>query len=145
MSGLRGIALTVVLSMLAAALGVWAGSYTVRAHASPLSLHTMLHRSLDLTAQQQQQIENLERDYAARRALREAQMRQANADLAGAYRQGHAYTADVQAAIDRFHMASDALQKETMLHVIAMRQVLTPAQAARFDDTVVKSLTAPAP
>ena len=39
----------------------------------------------------------------------------------------------------------DALQKETMLHVIAMRQVLTPEQMAAFDDTVVKSLTDPAP
>ena len=35
----------------------------------------------------------------------------------------------------------DALQTETMQHVIAMRSVLTPAQAAQFDDTVVKSLT----
>ena len=38
-------------------------------------------------------------------------------------------------------MAMGALQKESIQHVIAMRAVLTPQQAARFDDTVVKNLT----
>jgi hypothetical protein len=33
------------------------------------------------------------------------------------------------------------LQKETILHVLAMRDVLTPAQAAQFDETVARSLT----
>ncbi len=72
-------------------------------------------------------------------------MRAANAELAQAYQEGHAYTPKVQAAIDRFHRAMDALQKETMFHVIAMRSVLTPGQTAPFDDTVVKSLTAEGP
>jgi hypothetical protein len=68
-------------------------------------------------------------------------MRAANAALAQAYQESHAYTPKVQAAIDRFHVALDALQKETLLHVIAMRQVLTADQTAGFDDTVVRSLT----
>ena len=37
--------------------------------------------------------------------------------------------------------AMSELQKQSILHVLAMRQVLTPEQAARFDDTVVKALT----
>ena len=41
----------------------------------------------------------------------------------------------------RFHRAMGGLQKETMVHVLAMRAVLTPQQAAQFDDTVVRSLT----
>ena len=47
----------------------------------------------------------------------------------------------MQAAIDRFHHAMGELQKETMVHTLAMRAVLTPEQAAKFDDTVVQSLT----
>jgi Spy/CpxP family protein refolding chaperone len=142
MSLLRSIVLTLALSTLAALLGVWGGSQYMLSRMRPApSLHQTLHEELRLTHAQQRRIEGLERDHAARRAALEAQMRAANADLAQAYQEGHAYTPKVQAAIDRFHVAMDALQRETMMHVIAMRQVLTPAQTARFDDTVVKSLT----
>ncbi len=142
MSLFRGIVLTVVLSALAGALGVWGGAHYVLARAQhPPSLHEMLHDRLHLTPAQQSRIEGLECDHAARRAALEAEMRAANAALAQAYQQSHAYTPKVQAAIDRFHVAMDALQKETLLHVIAMRQVLTPEQTAGFDDTVVRSLT----
>ena len=71
----------------------------------------------------------------------QAEMRAANADLAKAIAANHAYTPQVQAAVDRFHRAMGELQKETILHVLAMRAVLTPQQAAKFDETVAKSLT----
>ena len=142
MSLLRSIVLTLVLSTLAAGLGVWGGSQYVltRVHHPP-SLHEMLHEKLQLTADQQRRIEGLESDHDVRRRALEAEMRAANAELAQAYQESHAYTPKVQAAIDRFHVAMGALQKETMLHVIAMRQVLSPGQTKQFDDTVVKSLT----
>ena len=142
MSLIRSVILTLVLSSLAAALGVWGGAQYVAAQMrhGP-SLHQMLHDKLHLTPDQQHRIERLERDHAAKRQSLEAEMRAANAQLAQAYQEGHAYTPKVQAAIDRFHRAMDALQTETMLHVIAMRQVLTPEQTGRFDDTVVRSLT----
>jgi Spy/CpxP family protein refolding chaperone len=34
-----------------------------------------------------------------------------------------------------------ALQTETIEHVFAMRQVLTPQQRARFDDKIAQALT----
>jgi Spy/CpxP family protein refolding chaperone len=146
MSILRSIVLTLVLATLAAGLGVWGGSQYVLARLHHVtSLHQTLHDKLHLTADQQRRVEGLERDYAARRTSLEAEMRAANAALAQAYQESHAYTPKVQAAIDRFHVASDALQKDTMLHVIAMRQVLTAGQTAPFDDTVVKSLTDQSP
>jgi Spy/CpxP family protein refolding chaperone len=141
---LRSIVLTLALSTLAAALGVWGGAQYVQARLRPApGLHETLHHKLRLTAEQQRRLEVLERDHAAKRAALEAEMRAANAELAQAYQEGHAYTPKVQAAIDRFHRAMDALQTETMQHVLAMRQLLTPDQTARFDDTVVKSLTDP--
>ena len=143
MSIWRSIALTLVLSILAGALGVWGGARYVAAHiGQPPSLHQVVHDQLNLTANQRQRIEGLERAYALKRQALEAEMRAANVELAQAYQEAHAYTPKVQASIDRFHRAMDALQTETMLHVIAMRGVLTPAQAAQFDDTVVRSLTA---
>lgn len=142
MSLARSLLVTLVLAALAAGVGVWGGSQYVlaRMHRAP-SLHAILHEKLRLTAEQQARIAGLERDHAAKREALEAEMRAANAELAQAYQESHAYTPKVEAAIDRFHRAMDALQKETMLHVLAMRQVLTPAQTAQFDETVVKSLT----
>lgn len=142
MSVTRSIVLTLVLSTLAAAIGAWAGGqYVVRRMHHATSLHQMVHHELDLTPDQERRIEGLERDYAAKRKAREAEMRAANAELAQAIQEHHSYTPRVQAAIDRFHMAMGGLQKESIQHVIAMRGVLTPRQAARFDETVVKNLT----
>lgn len=142
MSVARVILLTLILCLVAAAAGVIGGAAYVRARQQPaLSLHDTLHRKLHLSPEQDRRIDGLERDHAARRKVLEAEMRAANAELAEAYQQSHAFTPKAQAAIDRFHHAMDALQAETLQHVIAMRSVLTPDQATQFDDTVVKSLT----
>ena len=103
-------------------------------------MHELVHEKLGLSAEQRARIAGIERDHAAKRQMLEAEMRAANAELAQAFQQHHAYTPQVQAAIDRFHHAMGELQKETMVHTLAMRAVLTPEQAAKFDDTVVHSL-----
>jgi Spy/CpxP family protein refolding chaperone len=142
MSLARSIALTLVLSITVAALGAWGGAQYVMHRLRPEPpLHELVHEKLHLTTEQQQRIAGLERRHAAQRAALQAEMRAANADLARAIQAQHAYTPDVQAAVDRFHHAMGALQKETILHVLAMRQVLTPEQAAQFDATVARSLT----
>ena len=142
MSVARNLILTVFLSALAAGLGAWGGARYVISHmhhAEPL--HQVVHDKLQLTAGQEAHIAGLEQDYALRRKALEAEMRAANADLARAIQQSHAYSPDVQHAVDRFHMAMGDLQKQSILHVLAMRQVLTPQQATLFDQTVAKALT----
>ena len=139
----RTIILTLVLSLLAAAVGVWGGARYIDSQAHhEAGLHDTLHKRLHLTAAQEARLEVLEKEHGAKRAALEVEMRAANAELAQAYQESHAYTPKVQAAIDRFHHAMDAMQKETMIHVIAMRGLLTPTQASQFDDNVVRSLTA---
>ncbi len=142
MSFTRGLVLTLVLSVVAAFAGAWGAARYIdaRMHHTP-PLHDMVHQKLDLSADQQRRIAGLEQDFAIRRQTLEAEMRAANADLARAIGQEPAYSPAVQQAVDRFHRAMGELQKQTILHVLAMRQVLTPEQAARFDDTVVKALT----
>ncbi len=142
MSQTRSLLLTIVLSALAAAAGAWGGSqYVVQRMHHATSLHQTMHEKLDLTRDQDQRIDGLERDYAVRRHALEAEMRAANADLAKAIQAEHTYSTAVQQAIDRSHRAMSELQKQSILHVLAMRQVLTSQQTARFDDTVVKALT----
>lgn len=142
MSLARSIALTLILSLVLGGLGAWVGAqYAVRRMHAATPLHELVHEKLHLTAAQQQRIQGLEARHEARRRELQAEMRAANADLAEAIQAQHAYTPQVQAAVDRFHHAMGELQKETILHVLAMRAALTPQQAAQFDATVTKSLT----
>lgn len=142
MSLARSIALTLVLSMVLAALGAWGGAEYILHRMRPQPpLHELVHGKLHLTPDQQRRIEGLERQHEARRQALQSEMRAANADLARAIQAQHAYTPQVQAAVDRFHHAMGELQKETILHVLAMRSVLKPEQAAQFDDTIARSLT----
>jgi Spy/CpxP family protein refolding chaperone len=142
MSLARSIALTLILSLVLGGLGAWAGAqYVVRRMHAAAPLHELVHEKLHLTPAQQQRIEGLEARHEARRRELQAEMRAANLDLAQAIQAQHAYTPQVQAAVDRFHHAMGELQKETILHVLAMRAELTPQQAAQFDATVSKSLS----
>ena len=65
----------------------------------------------------------------------------ANAELARAMQESGRYGPEVQTAVDHFHDAMGDLQNETVLHIFEMRSLLTPEQAARFDQRVGEALT----
>lgn len=141
----RGLALTLILAVLAGALGSWIGAhYFGRAQQSP-SLHVFVHDELKLSPVQEERLDALEADFAVRRRAREAQLRAANAELAAAIQARHEYSPEVQAAVERFHRAMGELQKETILHVLNMRKVLTPEQAVKFDRRIAEALTEETP
>ena len=130
----------------AAALGgVFAGRLIVQPERpSESEIHSVLHKQLKLDAAQHARIEAIEQRFAVRRKALELEMRAANAHLAEAIEAEHGYGPQVTAAIDHTHHVMGEMQKETLEHLFAMRAVLTPAQAAMFDRTVVKALTADA-
>ncbi len=143
----RTIGLVVAAVLLCAAAGAGGGWLGVeyglsRARAAP-GLDEVLHHDLQLTDQQNARIALLEHDFAAKKVGREQEMRAANRDLAAALNADHAYGPQAAAAIGRFHAAMGALQTETIEHVIAMRAILTPQQAAKFDKTVSETLAPP--
>jgi Spy/CpxP family protein refolding chaperone len=140
----RGLVLTVLLAVLAGAAGAGIGAgYVFKSRHAP-SLHEVVHEELDLTPAQERQLDGLERDFAVRRQARETELRAANAQLAAAIQARHEYSPEVQAAVERFHHAMGELQKDTVQHVLAMRRILTPQQAAKFDRKVSEALTEPA-
>lgn len=139
----RQTLLVILVALLAGMAGAWIGPRLLQgANGSGASLHASVHHDLDLTPAQAKKIEALERDFAVRRKSLELEMRQANAELAAAIASEGTYGPNVTAAVDHFHVAMGELQKATIEHVFAMRSVLTPEQAARFDRTVVDALTA---
>lgn len=138
----RSIALTAVLAAMAGAGGAWiGGQYFVQMTRPAPPLHRFLHDELDLTPAQKTMLQAEEGRFDARRRVLEAELRTANAELGAAMRDTQAYGPEVQRAVDHFHMAMGELQKETIVHVFAMRAVLTPAQAKVFDDRVGEALT----
>ena len=132
----------VLLTAVAGAAGGWVGiQYGSSSARSSPGLDEILHGELNLTAEQDQRIHELEAEFAARRATLEEEMRAANRDLATALRAEHTYGAAAKSAIERFHAAESALQEETVKHVLSMRTVLTPEQMVRFDEAISAALT----
>lgn len=141
----RGLVLTLILTLLAAIGGTWIGARYIYDQRHQPSLHEFVHEELELSPEQKQRLEVLEQDFAVRRRSREAELRAANAELARAIQAKHEYSPEVQAAVERFHDAMGELQKETILHVLAMRTVLTPDQALEFDKRIGEALTEQTP
>ena len=105
-------------------------------------LHQLLHEQLDLNPAQDAKIEAIEAQFAIRKQALELELRSNNAQLASAIEAEHGYGPQVGAAVDRSHKAMGELQKATLEHIFAMRNVLRPDQAAKFDAAIVKALTA---
>lgn len=142
MSWSKRIALIALVAFVAAMGGTYAGrALLAPERQTETELHALLHTELDLDAAQQAKIEAIEQRFATRRKALELEMRAANAHLAAAMQTEHGYGPEVTAAIDHTHMVMGEMQKETLEHLFAMRAVLRPDQAAKFDRTVTKALT----
>ena len=143
--GSRRILLLAAVAFLAALAGVLIGrGISEHRPQQPSALHELLHEELGLDARQRAQIEHIETQFAARQRALELELRAGNARLAAAIEAEHGYGRRVAAEIDRSHRTMGDLQKETLFHIFAMRAILRPDQAEKFDRAVVTALTADA-
>ena len=142
---LRRLLVLAAVAFLAALAGVLIGrGISERVPEQSSALHELLHDELGLDAQQLGQIEQLEISFAARRQALKAEIRAENARLATAIQSERGYGPRVTAEIERSHQLMGELQKATLEHIFAMRTVLRPDQAEKFDRAVVRALTADA-
>ena len=138
----RQLLIVGLVAFAAAIAGVLIGRHLVPAPPQPgAELHAVLHRQLSLDPEQERQLEALESAFAVRRRALELEMRAENARLAGAIAAEHGNGPRVAAAVDASHRTMGQLQKETLAHIFAMRELLRPDQAAKFDAAVTKALT----
>ncbi len=134
------------VTVVAAGFAGWGGvEYGLHRSAPRTDLDTVLHHDLDLTGDQERDVRALETAFSRDRDALQAEMHAANRDLARAITEEHAYGPDAHRAIARFHAAMASLQEKTVQHVLAMRAVLTPAQAQRFDQSIRETLGTDAP
>lgn len=133
---------TALIAFLAAIAGVLIGRLVIPAVSAPTAeLHAVLHDRLSLDREQTRAIDALEQRFAVRRRALEAEMRAENRRLALAIDAEHGNGPQVAAAIDASHRTMGQLQKETLVHVFAMRALLRPDQVPVFDDAVKRALT----
>lgn len=145
MTRARGMLLIAIVAFVAAVAGVLVARTIADSRSeSHNALHELLHKQLDLDSKQHDRIEGLESAFAVRRRALELELRADNARLAEAIEAEHGYGPRVTAAVDRSHVDMGELQKETLAHIFAMRAVLRPDQAEKFDRAVVEALTAEA-
>ncbi len=134
------------LTMLSAGAGGWLGIQYGLSHARrPENLNHLLHHEIRLNAEQRNQIASMESVYAAQRRALEQQARAANGELAEVILSERQYGPKAEQAIDQFSAAMKILRIDTVKHVMAMRAVLTPQQAKKFDDTVSAALDSDQP
>lgn len=142
MSTRARLILCVIAAFIAAIGGVFVGRALLPAPAQPgAELHDVLHHRLALDANQEARLKELEQRFAVQRRALELELRADNARLAEAIEAEHGNGPRVAAAVDRSHAAMGELQKATLAHIFAMRQLLRPDQTAQFDRAVVKALT----
>lgn len=142
MKPLRWTIVIAVVAFLAGVAGVFIGRALVPTPQDEgTELHEVLHHQLNLDQEQKARLETLEQRFAIRRRAIELELRAANARLADAIQAEHGNGPQVAAAVDASHAAMGELQKETLAHIFAMRQILKPDQATKFDQAVVKALT----
>lgn len=140
---LRRTLLIVLLAFGAAVAGVFVGRTVIPAPPShPVELHDFLHNHLNLDAAQHARLETMEAQFTVRRRGLEMQLRADNARLAGAIATEHGDGPAVRAAVDRAHATMGELQKATLAHIFAMRSLMRPDQARKFDAAVTRALTA---
>lgn len=134
----------ILLAFVAAIAGVFTGQALVSPE-EPIEnrFHQLIHHELKLDAAQTARIAGLEERFAAEQSAYEREMRDDNRRLAAAIQAEKGYGAQVGEAVDRSHRAMGMLQKATLQHLFAMRAVLRPDQAARFDQAMVDALTVP--
>ena len=142
MTSTKRLVLCVVLAFLAAIAGVFLARALLPHPKQPgAALHEVLHHKLALDGNQQARLKDLEERFAVQRRALELEMRAANARLAGAIETEHGNGPNVTAAVDQSHAAMGKLQKATLAHIFAMRQLLRADQTPIFDSAVVKALT----
>lgn len=135
---------TVVLLVVAAVVGslsAVSANWLISTKA-PAGLHAFVHEELDISSDQERKLDRLEEGFAVEQRRLALELKSANAELAQAMGNEHRYGPQVAVAIDRVHTKMGDLQKATVRHVFAMRELLDRRQQAAFDREVTTALTA---
>jgi Spy/CpxP family protein refolding chaperone len=143
----RHLAITVVMAGLAGFLGVWVGISRIDRNSAsappPLrkAVDELTHRGLQgLTPEQKEKIGAIEERYARQRARLRVRIADADSELSDALSEEMSFGPAVGQSIEDLKASVGELQRQTVVYVLDLRAVLTPAQQELFDQKVVEAL-----
>ncbi|MDQ7019774.1 MAG: hypothetical protein Q9M33_11485 [Robiginitomaculum sp.] len=138
---MRKTIFAVILSFLAGIAGVWVGLKTLpNPGASTINLHEAIHHEFDLNNEQEAALIRLEERYAINRKKYIKALKEANFELASTIKKHHDLSPEVVMAEQKYLSVLGDFQTETLRHIFAMRAIMSPEQAKKFDDIVLRSL-----
>jgi Spy/CpxP family protein refolding chaperone len=144
----RNLLFTVLLAGLAAFVGARLGASHLQPAESPRAhlllretVFQMVHQDMKLTPAQSRKVDEIEARYAHQRNTLRAQIGSADAELGEALANEMALGTAAQRALEHLQGSMCQLQRETILYVLEVRNVLTPQQQQVLDQKVFESLT----
>jgi Spy/CpxP family protein refolding chaperone len=102
--------------------------------------HQLLHKKLQISAEQDAQLSEIEKHYRQQKQYLEEQMRLANMELAEAIKADKSFSPKVQAATDKIHHVMGGLQKTTLEHLFEMQPILTDEQNRKLEQMITDAL-----
>lgn len=102
--------------------------------------HNYLHSKLEITSEQENQLQGIEGTYQKRKLHLEETIRLANMELADAIKKNPSFSPEVQQAVDKIHNAMGELQKASLEHLFQMQPILTPQQNEKLKNLMMDAL-----
>lgn len=137
----RDLRLAIIVAVLAFGACWIVGNSFMGHRETPHDPHQWLHEQLNITAEQDKKLVPIEETFAERKKTLEAEIHQANTELAAAINEDGNYSGRVQQSVDRIHTAMGELQKVTLEHLFEMHSVLTPEQRKKLNSLTTDALT----
>jgi len=139
---------SVLMSCVLAGLTAWlVTDWTLHRHGeshaedpAETDLHAWMHEHLDITPEQHDKLDPIEKDFEQRRVALKARIRDAGAELAQIIGAPNVDDAGLKAALDRLNQFQAELQRLTLDHFFAMKRHLRPAQARKLVEWTHDSL-----
>ncbi len=107
---------------------------------SQIDAHAWLHKQIDITAEQDSALTQIEKKFAEKQRELQAEIHAGNVELANAMMDDKKFSDRVAAAVERIHHAQGDLQKATIEHIFDMQTVLTPEQAEKLNKLAADAL-----
>lgn len=147
-SRLKWLLGSVLISCVLAGLTAWrVTDWTLHRHGeshandhAETDLHAWMHEHLDITPEQHDKLDPIEKEFEQRRVALKAQIRAAGVELAQVIGAPNVDEARMKDALDRLNQGQAELQRLTLDHFFAMKRHLRPAQARKLVEWTHDSL-----
>ena len=144
MKNIPQIAFFLFIIAFAGFAGVWIGQNTLmvreHGHDNAGDMHSVLHNQLGITAQQDEQLAPIEKEFKRLKALYQGQMKTANMELAQAIKEGGYESPEIEVIVHKIHGAMGSLQALSLEHLADMQNILGYEQNKKLQEMVVEQL-----